>query len=426
MIESEQKKLNSWNDLSVSNEDLIKERSDMGKNISTQITAAKTTKKQRLLSNPDVKRWFDNVSRGSPVTAEVRLRRLGKFCEDHSMTPMQLVEIGLKDQRSVTDLIQDHITMMEENGYAPQYIKTTVTAVKSFLHHFEIEIRRKMKISNINSTPTLENERVPEAAELAELFNRAKLRAGASMALIGKSGLRPEVLGNHNGSDGLMIKDLPDLAVVQGVATFIRTPPRITVRRTLSKAGHEFFTFITDIGAKKLLAYLNDRIVSGESLGPDVPVIAPFSRYPRYRGTVTNRKFLITPTIEEEIRKTMRPRFKWRPYVLRAFFDTQLLIAESRGKVAHDFRVFWMGHVGSIEAKYTTCKSILPKGLTDEMRDAFKRSEEFLDLEKSQEDPLEKNKEEVRTSIERLTSEQLAQVQMLVRNLAGCNAFASS
>ena len=88
-----------------------------------------------------------------------------------------------------------------------------------------------------------------------------------------------------------------------------------------------------------------------------------------------------TARIEYEVRKAMRPRFKWRPYVLRAFFDTQLLIAESRGKIAHDFRVFFMGHTGSIEAKYTTNKSILPKILMDEMRESFRKSQEFLDLE---------------------------------------------
>ena len=76
--------------------------------------------------------------------------------------------------------------------------------------------------------------------------------------------------------------------------------------------------------------------------------------------------------------------------MLRAFFDTQLLIAESRGKMAHDFRVFFMGHTGSIEAKYTTNKSILPKILMDEMRESFKKSQEFLDLEISQDRDEEK------------------------------------
>ena len=78
--------------------------------------------------------------------------------------------------------------------------------------------------------------------------------------------------------------------------------------------------------------------------------------------------------------------------MLRAFFDTQLLIAESRGKIANDFRVFFMGHKGSIEAKYTTNKGVLPDALINEMREAFKRSEEFLDLEQKEEDPLLKQK----------------------------------
>lgn len=121
----------------------------------------------------------------------------------------------------------------------------------------------------------------------------------------------------------------------------------------------------------------------------------------------------------------MRPRFSWRPYVLRAFFDTQLLIAESRGKIAHDFRVFFMGHKGSIEAKYTANKGILPAALISEMREAFKRRQEFLDLEIS-EDVLEKQKEEVRSRIEQMSPEELAKVQELVRGLTGGNTEASS
>jgi hypothetical protein len=150
--------------------------------------------------------------------------------------------------------------------------------------------------------------------------------------------------------------------------------------------------------------------------GPDIPVIAP-SRLARYRGKNIDRKFIRTLVITRDVRVSMRPRFMWRPYVLRAYFDTQLLIAESRGKIAHDFRVFFMDHKGSIEGKYTTNKGILPKILLDEMRDAFKRSEEFLDLEKTTEDPLEKQKEEVRTKLETMGPEELAKVLKLFSNL---------
>jgi hypothetical protein len=171
------------------------------------------------------------------------------------------------------------------------------------------------------------------------------------------------------------------------------------------------------VGAKKLLAYLNQRILDGEPLTLETPVIDPFQKYPRFRGTNRGKRFAETQTLLKEIRKTMRPRFQWRSYVLRAFFDTQLLIAESRGKIAHDFRVFFMGHKGSIEAKYTTNKGILPKALTDEMREAFKRSEEFLDLDKTAEDPIEKQKEEVKTKLETMTHDQIAQVQELLEKM---------
>ena len=47
------------------------------------------------------------------------------------------------------------------------------------------------------------------------------------------------------------------------------------VRRTLSKADHEYYTFLTDLGAKRVLAYLNDRLTSGEVLSPDPQLSHP-------------------------------------------------------------------------------------------------------------------------------------------------------
>src|SRR5438309_6303583 len=418
-------RLNTTDPHAIPDEDRKAVRSDVGKKLTydetiykkTQTIRNRQTKKSRLLADPDIRRWYNNVARGSPNSAEINLRRLSKFCEDHQIKPMQLAKLGMKDVRSVTDLLQDHISWMEKQGRAPQYIKGTITAVKSWLHHFDVFIKRRIKIANVDSTPTLEKERVPEGQELAELFSRANLRAGAVMSLIGKAGLRPEVLANHNATDGLMIKDLPDLVIKENLATFTSKPPRIVVRKTLSKTRNEYFTFLTDFGAKRLLAYLNERLVSGELLLPESPVIAPFTRYGRHRGENIGKRFVETLTIRREIQKTMRPRFLWRPYVLRAFFDTQLLIAESRGKIAHDFRVFFMGHKGSMEAKYTTNKGILPYSLISEMKDAFNRSEEFLDLEKGEIPPLEKQNEITKEKFGNLTQEEIELLQKLLQKI---------
>ena len=70
-----------------------------------------------------------------------------------------------------------------------------------------------------------------------------------------------------------------------------------------------------------------------------------------------------------------------------------MLIAESKGKIAPILDIFFMGHRGSIEATYTTNKSILPEDLLEAMRDSFQRSEEHLDIEDVLEDKVEKTKE---------------------------------
>ncbi len=195
--------------------DEVAERlTDMGKNkLSTKKDTAKlqTSKKQRMLRNPEIKRWYDNLARGSLITADVRLRRLDRFCQIHQMTPMELAELGMKDLRTATNLLEDHITWMEDKCYAPGYTSGFVKTIKSWLAHFDVEIKRKIKIKNPNQTPTLQNERVPNAQEVSEIFARASLRSSVMISLMAKSGLRPEVMGNHDGTDGLRMDDLPDI-----------------------------------------------------------------------------------------------------------------------------------------------------------------------------------------------------------------------
>ena len=66
-----------------------------------------------------------------------------------------------------------------------------------------------------------------------------------------------------------------------------------------------------------------------------------------------------------------------------------------------------MGHKGSIEAKYTTNKSILPKVLMDEMRESFRKSQEFLDYETNLEREEEISRQRIITSegFEKLVTE---------------------
>ena len=95
------KTVNTINSLVITDEVRTDVRSDVGKKLTqeqSQITTAKQnriTKKDSLLSNQDIRRWYDNLARSSVITAEVRLRKLGKFCENNKMTPKELIELGL-------------------------------------------------------------------------------------------------------------------------------------------------------------------------------------------------------------------------------------------------------------------------------------------------------------------------------------------
>jgi hypothetical protein len=64
--------------------------------------------------------------------------------------------------------------------------------------------------------------------------------------------------------------------------------------------------------------------------------------------------------------------------VLRAYFDTQLLVAENHGKISHAYRQFFMGHKGDIEARYTTNKGRLPPAVIEDMRQSSLKCEEYL------------------------------------------------
>jgi hypothetical protein len=67
-----------------------------------------------------------------------------------------------------------------------------------------------------------------------------------------------------------------------------------------------------------------------------------------------------------------------RPYVLRAYAETQLIIAESNGKISHPYLQFIAGHKGDIEARYSTNKGMLPPDMIENMRKCYKECEPLL------------------------------------------------
>ena len=333
--------------------------------------APKETLKRFLLDN-DLARWHANVSRGSLITADVYARRLRGFCEQMQIPPKALARLPEKKLR---DVLLDFITEEERKSRTGSYIDSTRKSVKSWLLHNGVRLTLPIRIKGVKDTPTLEEERVPSQPELRTILSGSgSLRNRTMAVLMAHSGLRPEVLGNYLGTDGLRLRDFPDLKIKGDSVEFTRTPAMVTVRPELSKAGHRYFTFLSEEGCEYVRQYLEFRARMGEKLAPDTDLIRGLGT-----GNVGMKPFIRTISVGDGVRDAIRSAgFRWRPYVLRAYFDTQLLLAESKGKVAHDYRVFWMGHKGSMEARYTTHKGRLPDTIITDMREAFRRCEPFL------------------------------------------------
>jgi aminopeptidase N len=66
------------------------------------------------------------------------------------------------------------------------------------------------------------------------------------------------------------------------------------------------------------------------------------------------------------------------------------MLAESKGLVLRDYRQFWMGHKGDIENRYTTNKRRLPDNVINDMRQAYERSQEYLQTTENRETSEEK------------------------------------
>ena len=333
-----------------------------------------------LDEDADFRRWYEDLARGSGVTANERARVLYRFLNAHGLSPRELVELAMKDRRKVEDMLSDFVGKLLGEGRSPGYVGNYLKAVRSWLNYNEIRLVRRIKVGNRNLTPTIEDERVPTPKELRTILYYGDERAKSSISLVAFSGLRPQTLGNVNGTEGLRVKDLPEMKMEDNHIAFAKVPMMVVVRPSLSKAKHKYFTFLTSEGCEYLQAYLEKRIAEGEELSPESPIIAVAQGYEKMGKSPRNKgsKFITTKNITRGIREAMRPRFNWRPYVLRAYFDTQLLLAENRGKISHAYRQFFMGHKGDIEARYTTNKGRLPEDLIEDMRRSFRDCEEYL------------------------------------------------
>jgi hypothetical protein len=334
------------------------------------------SKYRELLDDPNFRRWYENVARGSLATAQEWFRRMGLVRDRFGVAPERIAKMG---QREASDFLLDVVGALDREGKSGNYIANIVRPLKSWLSWNGVEISRRIKIPR-SETTEVENEKPPTPEELKQILNAADPRARTSCALMAFGGCRVEVLGSYGGDDGLEMRDLPELKVTRDKVEFDAVPTKVVVRKTLNKARHNYFTFLGEEGCRYLKEYLEWRLRRGERLLPETPVISVHEQRGRtVMPDQVGKKHIASVNIGDQIRKPIRSAgFGWRPYVLRRYFDVRMMMGESDGFVIRDWRQFFMGHKGDIEATYTVNKG-MTQDTVDKMREGYARAfEKYL------------------------------------------------
>lgn len=328
------------------------------------------SKYKHLLEDQDVRRWYENLEAKSVITATVYLRTLGFYCDLEETTPKKILTEATS--KKFRDGFTDFIRSKEKEGKAGSYIERFKKVILSWTSYNNLDVKLKVNIKGASDTPTIANERVPSKDELSRILRMVSTRGRVSIAMTAFSGLRPESLGDYLGADGIRLEDFTEAKMSAIGIQFEKVPTILLVRRALSKARHPYFTFVGSEAIAYIEEYLQERVKQGEKLTPQSPLLA-FDP----RGVRKNR-FLRTTLVTRDIKEAIvKAGFSWRPYVLRAYCDTGMIIAESKGLISHPYLQFLMGHKGDIEARYSTNKGRLPPTMIEEMREAYKKCEPF-------------------------------------------------
>jgi integrase len=322
-----------------------------------------------LLEDEGFAAWIENVCRGSRVGAEVALRRMGRICGLFQVTQRDLAKMS---KGEAGDFLFRVVSRLEKEGNRSSSIAGYMKTLRGWWLFNDLEVTRRVRLSRY--VGLYDNERVPTRQELHSIFEHADPQKRVCCSLMAFAGVRPGVIGNMYGDDGLRLADIPEMTVGRdGTVEFARTPAMVVVRRTLSKSGRQYVTFLPEQGCLHVSGYLGWRVrIMDEKLGPSSPLVTANQMNPWHTG-----KFVRTTNIGDDVRKAVRAAgFSWRPYVLRRYFDTRMMGAEQEGHVIRDYRTFWMGHTGDIEHVYTLNKGELPADLLEGMRQAFARAAE--------------------------------------------------
>ena len=326
-----------------------------------------TNKHGEILKNGLVNGWYKRNARRSLLSADVWLRNLDLYCHKMDTTPEGILELARKEK--LRSQFREFVDLMSTDGKAGSYINKYKTVLNNFVAYHDINYKIVEKVDGANDYLVFWGERIPTPKVLNRVLSNASLRGRVAISLMAFAGLRPETIGNYDGSDGLKLGDLEvDINTLEPV----HVPAIIRVRRTLSKARTEYLTLIGNEGMDHIKAYLKDRKDNGETLSPESPLLAFDTR--RNHDRFMPRTLLVTKEIRKAFEKSDLKGT--RPYILRRYFAAGI---EKSDYPDHQWRAFVMGHTGTIETLYSKGKGNLRDDQVEDLRKYYETCLEHLE-----------------------------------------------
>jgi hypothetical protein len=331
---------------------------------------------QGLLKDPLVGPWYDESALRSKLTARVNLRRLGLLLHQLDLPSSEMLSLAKQQPELLRSKFVDYAKRMLAEGRVGAYVAKMFSAPRSWFAYHRIPFDGFPKLKVIQGE-TIREERVPTPQELRRIVGLYTPRARVVALMMAHAAVRPGVLANIDGTDGLTLGDVKDLRLTPTVE-FAKAPFHVVVPARLSKNGHEYHTFGTEELAEAILAYLGERSARGEKLTAKSPLITvePMGARTRFRaGSGTG--FITTPKMMETLRKGLWSVLKARTYIFRSYASTQLWVASNHGKITRDGVEAMMGHNLGVAGRYNLGKKLHPS-LIEELREACARCAPYL------------------------------------------------
>ena len=365
--------------------DKTNKRKDNGENKPDRRPENWKRKHGKLLEDPQVREWHKKIARRSLLSADVRLRTLGHYCELMNTTPSEILEHAQTGE--LKPLFKKFIEKMEDQKKSGSYLQKYKVVLNNWLNFNEVNYKITEAIFDSDKNRKYYGEKIPTQTELIDLIRHASLRGRVCISLMAFSGLRPESIGNYQGNDGIRLGDIEGFDPEK--LKFNTIPAVLNVRENLSKNNKPYFTFLGNEAIKYITEYLKDRqnhVNEKGKMKGKKEILTKESPLVNFGyGSNNVRDHVRTMIVGKDIREAMRRSgLKQRPYVLRRYFITQLSIAEGRGWVTHEWRLLISGHTGDIQNLYVFGKGNLDPETLKSIREAYGKCLTLLETSKGE------------------------------------------